>query len=57
MAAPGQNGQDEGVKGSIYNYCVTAHKPTAVTHALVGNFLSSSDVTLILGCVLHGVAF
>jgi DNA damage-binding protein 1 len=40
---------DVGPKGCIYNYHVTAHRPTAVTHCAVGNFTSSSDVNLIIG--------
>lgn len=33
--------------GGVYNYVVTAHKPTAVTHAVVGNFTSPTDLNLI----------
>jgi DNA damage-binding protein 1 len=29
------------------NYVVTAHKPTVVTHAVVANFTSPSDINLI----------
>ena len=47
---------DEGPSGisaavgdaGVFNYVVTAHKPTAVTHAVVGNFTSPSDVNLIV---------
>lgn len=30
-----------------FNYVVTAHKSTAVTHSVVGNFTSPSDINLI----------
>jgi len=36
--------------GCVFNYHVTAHKPTAVTHSLVGHFTSPTDVNLVLGC-------
>eukprot|EP00878_Enallax_costatus_P005870 GHUV01006158.1.p1 GENE.GHUV01006158.1~~GHUV01006158.1.p1 ORF type:complete len:800 (+),score=216.97 GHUV01006158.1:186-2585(+) len=35
--------------GCIFNYCVTAHKPTAVRQCVVGSFTSGSDVNLIIG--------
>lgn len=31
-----------------YNYCVTAHKPTTVTHAITGNFTSPTDRNLVV---------
>ncbi|KAJ1622354.1 hypothetical protein T492DRAFT_326446 [Pavlovales sp. CCMP2436] len=31
-----------------YHYVVTAHKPTNVTHAVVGNFTAPNDVNLIV---------
>jgi len=34
---------------SKFNYLVTAHRPSVVTHACVGNFTSPSDLNLILG--------
>jgi DNA damage-binding protein 1 len=34
--------------GCIYNYVVTAHKPTAVTQCVVGHFTSAQDINLIL---------
>ncbi|CAI7792395.1 unnamed protein product, partial [Closterium sp. NIES-53] len=34
---------------SIWNYVVTAHKPTAVTHSLVGSFTGTHDMNLIVG--------
>ena len=34
--------------GCIYNYVVSAHKPTAVRHSVVGNFTSPSDLNLII---------
>lgn len=37
-----------GVGGSVYNYVVTAHKPTAVTHSICGNFTSPTDLNLII---------
>ncbi|GAV76408.1 CPSF_A domain-containing protein/MMS1_N domain-containing protein [Cephalotus follicularis] len=33
---------------SIWNYVVTAHKPTNVTHSCVGNFTSPQDLNLII---------
>ncbi|KAI8524591.1 hypothetical protein RHMOL_Rhmol13G0160800 [Rhododendron molle] len=33
---------------SIWNYVVTAHKPTNVTHSCVGNFTSSQELNLIV---------
>ncbi|GIL63559.1 hypothetical protein Vafri_17600, partial [Volvox africanus] len=33
-----------------YNYVVTAHKPTAVTHAVVASFTGPTDVNLITAC-------
>eukprot|EP00850_Spirogloea_muscicola_P009452 SM000053S17409 [mRNA] locus=s53:248703:257116:+ [translate_table: standard] len=33
---------------SVWNYCVTAHKPTNVTHSLVGNFTSPTELNLIV---------
>ena len=32
----------------MYNYVVTAQKPTAVSHSLVGNFTGSKDVNLVV---------
>jgi hypothetical protein len=34
--------------GCVHNYVVTAQKPTAVTHAIVGHFTSPSDINLIV---------
>eukprot|EP00873_Tetraselmis_striata_P003032 jgi/Tetstr1/423296/TSEL_013995.t1 len=34
--------------GSMYNYVVTAHKPTNVTHSLCGNFTAPGDLNLII---------
>lgn len=34
-----------------YNYVVSAHKPTSVTHALVGSFTSRTELNLIIWCV------
>ncbi|EFJ48849.1 UV-damaged DNA binding complex subunit 1 protein, partial [Volvox carteri f. nagariensis] len=33
-----------------FNYVVTAHKPTAVTHAVVASFTGPNDVNLITAC-------
>ena len=33
---------------SCYNYVVTAHKPTNVTHSVVGNFTGVNDINLIV---------
>lgn len=35
--------------GCIFNYCVTAQKPTAVRQCVVGSFTSGTDVNLIIG--------
>ena len=32
----------------MWNYVVTANKPTAVSHSLVGNFTSPTDLNLII---------
>ncbi|DBA79836.1 TPA: hypothetical protein ACH3X2_007673 [Trebouxia sp. C0005] len=37
--------------GCMYNYVVSAHKPTAVRHSVVGNFTSPSDLNLIISKV------
>jgi hypothetical protein len=37
---------------STWNYVVTAHKPTNVTHSCVGNFTSPQDLNLIIAFVL-----
>jgi len=39
--------------GCIYNYVVSAHKPTAVRHSVVGNFTSPSDLNLIIRHALY----
>jgi DNA damage-binding protein 1 len=37
-----------GVAGTgCFNYVVTAHKPTAVTHSVVANFTGPNDINLI----------
>ncbi|GMN54596.1 hypothetical protein TIFTF001_023726 [Ficus carica] len=33
---------------SIWNYVVTAHKPTNVTHSCVGNFTAPHELNLII---------
>ena len=35
-------------QGSAWNYVVTAHKPTNVTHSVVGHFTSPEDINLII---------
>ncbi|CAL5227828.1 g10856 [Coccomyxa viridis] len=35
-------------QGSAWNYVVTAHKPTNVTHSVVGHFTSPKDINLII---------
>lgn len=42
---------DLGTHGCMYNYVVSAHKPTNVTHSVCGSFTSSKDLNLIIGCV------
>lgn len=37
---------------SIWNYVVTAHKPTNVTHSCVGNFTGPQDLNLIVAYIL-----
>ena len=49
MAAP--MAVDFGSHGCIYNYHVTAHKPTAVTHCVVGSFTGANDSNLIIAYV------
>lgn len=36
-------------EGCIYNYVVTAHKPSTVQQSAVGHFTSPTDLNLILG--------
>lgn len=38
---------------SVWNYVVTAHKPTNVTHSCVGNFTGPQELNLIIAYVLH----
>ena len=33
---------------SVWNYVVTAHKPTSVSHSCVGNFTSPNQLNLII---------
>jgi len=33
------------------NYVVTAHKPTAVTHSVMGHFTSANDLNLVVAYV------
>ena len=37
-----------GPEGCAYNYVVTAHKPSAVHHAVVGHFTSATELNLII---------
>jgi hypothetical protein len=32
----------------MYNYQVTAHRATAVSHALVGNFTNAKEMSLVM---------
>lgn len=45
------------ISGRQYNYVSTAHKPTAVTHALTGHFTEKDVLNLIIGYVLDSNAF
>ena len=36
----------------MYNYVVSAQKPTSVAHSVVGNFTSPTDLNLVVGCAL-----
>jgi hypothetical protein len=36
---------------SVWNYVVTAHKPTNVTHSCVGNFTAPNQLNLIIAYV------
>ena len=36
----------------MFNYVVTAHKPTAVPAAATANFTGPNDLNLILRCIL-----
>lgn len=38
----------DGSEGSLYNYVVTAYRPTAVNLSAVGNFTSGTDLNLII---------
>jgi hypothetical protein len=49
MAAP--MAVDFDSHGCIYNYHVTAHKPTAVTHCVVGSFTGANENNLIIAYV------
>jgi len=40
--------QEIGAEGCMYNYVVSAHKPTNVQHSAVGHFTSTADLNLIL---------
>ena len=35
-------------EGCAYNYVVTAHKPTNVSHSVVGKFTGPADLNLII---------
>lgn len=35
-------------EGCMYNYVVSAHTPTAVNKAVVGNFTGAGDINLII---------
>ena len=35
--------------GCMYNYVVSAQKPTAVNFSCVGHFTSASDINLVVG--------
>ena len=37
-----------GGEGCAFNYVVSAHKPTAVTHSLVGHFTAPQDLNLVI---------
>lgn len=38
---------------SVWNYVVTAHKPTSVTHSCVGNFTGPNQLNLIVASVIY----
>ncbi|WIA28317.1 hypothetical protein OEZ86_010868 [Tetradesmus obliquus] len=44
---------DVGPQGCLFNYHVTAHKPTAVRHCAVGSFTSPNETNLIIGRSTH----
>mmetsp|Transcript_40860 Transcript_40860/g.102893 ORF Transcript_40860/g.102893 Transcript_40860/m.102893 type:complete len:1012 (-) Transcript_40860:694-3729(-) len=44
----GGDAESSGSHGRLWNYVVTAQKPTAVTHAVVGNFTHPSHLNLII---------
>ena len=54
--APGGGAPPEPASESAaaHLYVVTAHKPSAVGHALVGAFTGPDDVNLIVSCVVMG---
>lgn len=37
-----------GSEGCIYNYVVSAQKPTSVHHSAVGHFTAATDLNLVL---------
>lgn len=37
-----------GPEGCAFNYVVSAHKPTAVQHSVVGHFTSPDDLNLVV---------
>eukprot|EP00882_Tetradesmus_deserticola_P031194 GHRQ01035267.1.p1 GENE.GHRQ01035267.1~~GHRQ01035267.1.p1 ORF type:complete len:176 (+),score=1.09 GHRQ01035267.1:283-810(+) len=44
---------DVGPQGCLFNYHVTAHKPTAVRHCAVGSFTSPNETNLVIGRSTH----
>lgn len=53
MATPMEIGSSSGhtgatQQGSVFNYVVTAHKPTAVIKSVVGSFTGPNDTNLII---------
>jgi DNA damage-binding protein 1 len=48
LAAMAEAMETDKATGCIHNYVVTAQKPTAVSHAIVGHFTSPTDINLIV---------
>jgi DNA damage-binding protein 1 len=48
MEVAAAEGQQQKGTGCLHNYVVTAQKPTAVTHAIVGHFTGPTDINLIV---------
>jgi hypothetical protein len=46
--SPAAKAKAKAAEMSVWNYVVTAHKPTSVSHSCVGNFTSPNQLNLII---------